>query len=69
MDLDGTHSLEDVLHVLEESVHPLNIVIEKRMGFGLDDGETERIGREYRRQRGIATQRNEITDSRKVDIH
>ena len=50
-------------------MHPLNIVIEKRMGFGLDDGEMERIGREYRRQREIATQRNEITDSRKVDIH
>lgn len=50
-------------------MHPLNIVIEKRMGFGLDDGEMERIGREYRRQRGIATQRNEIIDSRKVDIH
>lgn len=50
-------------------MHLLNIVIEKRMGFGLDDGETERIGREYRRQRRIATQRNEITDSRKVDIH
>ena len=50
-------------------MHLLNIVIEKRMGFGLDDGEMERIGREYRRQRRIATQRNEITDSRKVDIH
>lgn len=50
-------------------MHLLNIVIEKRMGFGLDDGEMERIGREYRRQRGIAIQRNEITDSRKVDIH
>lgn len=50
-------------------MHLLNIVIEKRMGFGLDDGEMERIGREYRCQRGIATQRNEITDSRKVDIH